>query len=301
MIRAFAPGIYARSAELVQATRDLDRGRTSAEAVGEVLARDREALVAAQEAAGLDLLVDGMLDWQDLFRPLAERTDGVEARPLTRLLDTNTFFRALLVSGEPRLCESVPAPDLPAGPWLGTLPSPYALSRAAGGAVDALTFATAVLGPQLEAWAAAGADLIVLDEPFVAREPGRVGELADALRALPTSCPLVLRVPFGDAGPVLGGLAETPVAGIGVDFYSTSLDSLPRPFGKWLLAGVIDVRSSSLEDPARLVSFAERLSVLELPRIALGPNGDLQFVPEPIAREKLARLGRARQALAGAA
>ena len=61
------------------------------------------------------------------------------------------------------------------------------------------------------------------------------------------------------------------------------------------------MRGSSLEDPARLVSFAERLSVLELPRIALGPNGDLQFVPEPIAREKLARLGRARQALAGAA
>jgi hypothetical protein len=27
-IRAYAPGIYARSEELVQATRDLDRGRT---------------------------------------------------------------------------------------------------------------------------------------------------------------------------------------------------------------------------------------------------------------------------------
>ena len=32
-IKAYAPGIYARSEELVQATRDLDRGRTTEEAV----------------------------------------------------------------------------------------------------------------------------------------------------------------------------------------------------------------------------------------------------------------------------
>jgi hypothetical protein len=35
-IRAYAPGIYARSEELVQATRDLDRGRTTEEAVEEL-------------------------------------------------------------------------------------------------------------------------------------------------------------------------------------------------------------------------------------------------------------------------
>jgi hypothetical protein len=125
-LRAFAPGIYPRSAGLVAATRDLDRGRTTAAAVAERVERDRLAFVAAQQEAGFELIVDGMLDWQDLFRPLAERCEGVEARPLTRFLDTNTFFRALLVSGTPRLREPMPVPVLP-GDWLGTLPSPYAL------------------------------------------------------------------------------------------------------------------------------------------------------------------------------
>ena len=37
-MRAFAPGIYPRSEALVQATRDRDRGRTTAEAVDEQLA-----------------------------------------------------------------------------------------------------------------------------------------------------------------------------------------------------------------------------------------------------------------------
>jgi hypothetical protein len=36
-------------------------------------------------------------------------------------------------------------------------------------------------------------------------------------------------------------------------------------------------------------------------RIALVPNGDLQYVSEPYAREKLARLGKARTATVEAA
>ena len=60
-LQAFAPGIYPRSEDLVQATRDLDRGRTSQEAVDEQVERDLGELVSVQQAAGLDLLADGML------------------------------------------------------------------------------------------------------------------------------------------------------------------------------------------------------------------------------------------------
>ena len=77
-MQAFVPGIYPRSEELVQATRDLDRGRTTQEAVDAQVDRDLEQLVAVQQDAGLDLLSDGMLRWQDLFRPLVEAADGLE-------------------------------------------------------------------------------------------------------------------------------------------------------------------------------------------------------------------------------
>ena len=79
---------------LVQATRDLDRGRTSQEAVDEQVERDLAELVSVQQQAGLDLLTDGMLRWQDLFRPMLEATEGLETGALTRFLDTNTFYRA---------------------------------------------------------------------------------------------------------------------------------------------------------------------------------------------------------------
>ena len=294
-MRAYAPGVYPRSEALVQATRDLERGRTTAEAVEGETDRDLAELVSVQQAAGMSLLGDGMLRWQDHFRPLAEASDGLDARPLTRYLDTNTFYRAVLVEGEPRLRAPLPAPDLP-GEWLGTLPSPLAFARAAQGAVSAEKLAAQVLAPQIEAWARAGAALIVLSEPFAAREGG-AAELVRALGKLPQSVPLALQLPFADAGSVLPALAEAPVGAIGVDFYSTSLDAVPHGYPKEILAGVLDARSSALESPEEIARFAGELASREPAGLSVAPNGDLQFVPEPIAREKIARLGRSRTAL----
>jgi 5-methyltetrahydropteroyltriglutamate--homocysteine methyltransferase len=295
-LKAYAPGIYPRSEALVQATRDLDRGRTTEEAVEQQAERDFRELVSVQERAGVTLVSDGLLRWQDYFRPLAERSEGLDARPLTRFLDTNTFFRAVLVDGVPRLREPVPAPDLSAGRWLATLPSPYAFSQAAGGHASARTLAANVLAPQIEAYANAGCALVVLTDPFLARG-GDIGEALAALAELPRAVPLVVQLPFGDAGAVLEGLAEAPVEAIGVDFYSTSLEAVPEHYPKGIMAGVIDSRSSALEDPAQLEAFAERLLERKPARLSLSVNGDLQFVPEPIAREKIARLGRAQTEL----
>jgi 5-methyltetrahydropteroyltriglutamate--homocysteine methyltransferase len=291
-VKAYAPGIYPRSEALVQATRDLDRGRVAPEVVEEQRRKDAGTLVAAQEEARLDLLTDGLLASQDLFRPLAERSSGLEARPLTRFLDTNTFYRALLVEGEPRLGEPIPAPDLPAGRWFSTLPAPLALSRAAGGKAPAAALAANVLAPQIEAAAAAGCALVVLSDPFLAREGG-VDEAVASLRELPTGVPLVLQLPFGDAAGVLDALVDAPVAAVGVDFYATALEAVPEDYPKEIAAGVVDARSSALEAPEELAGFADALLERRPAGISLTTSGDLQFVPEPIARQKLIRLGRA--------
>jgi 5-methyltetrahydropteroyltriglutamate--homocysteine methyltransferase len=297
-MRAFVPGIYPRSEALVQTTRDLDRGRTTSDAVQEQVAKDSAELVRVQEEAGLDLLADGMLTWQDLFRPLVEASAGLTARPLVRFLDTNTFYRAVLVDAEPRLQRPLPAPELPSGRWLATLPSPYAFSRAADLEVSAEALAANVLAPQIEAYAEAGAALIVLAEPFLTREPSGLPALVAALAQLPRPVPLALHLPFGDAAPLLSELAEAGVAGIGVDFYATAADAVPEGLEPMLLAGVVDSRNSRLEDATELAEFAEHLRDRVAGELVLVPNGDLQFVSEAIARQKVLALGRARTASA---
>jgi 5-methyltetrahydropteroyltriglutamate--homocysteine methyltransferase len=292
-LSAFVPGIYPRSEELVQATRDLDRGRTTPEAADEQFDRDLDALVAGQQEAGIDLLADGMLRWHDLFRPLVEASAGLELGPLTRFLDTNTFYRAVQATGEsPRLeralDERYVAP-LP-GPRLVTLPSPFAFAVASG--LSQRDLAEGVLKPQLEALR--DVELVVLAEPFLGRTPQpELDELAEALAVLAGGRALALQLTFADAGPLLPRLAELPVDGVGIDFYATHVDAVPEGLEKLVLAGVIDARGSLLEDPREIAQFAARLGE-RVERIALTPNGDLQFVSEGVAREKLARLGRAK-------
>ena len=292
-VQAFAPGIYPRSEALVQATRDLDRGRTTQEAVDEQVERDFAELVAAQQAAGVDLLADGMLRWQDHFRPLLEGADGLETGALTRFLDTNTFYRApKATSDAPKLSapldERYVAP-LP-GPRLVTLPSPSALAHGTGLAPKEV--AENVLKPELDGL---DAELVVLAEPF---DPD-LDELAEALEALSGGPKLALWLEFHDAGPALErGAAQLPVDGLGIDFFATHIEAVPSGFDKLLLAGVIDGRSSVPEEPREIAAFVDRL---EVERIALVPNGDLQYVSQPVAQEKLARLGKAKTATTEAA
>jgi 5-methyltetrahydropteroyltriglutamate--homocysteine methyltransferase len=301
-MKAFVPGIYPRSEQLVQATRDLDRGRTSPESVDEQVERDLAELVSVQQQAGLDLLTDGMVRWQDLFRPVLDTSEGLETGALTRFLDTNTFYRAPhATTATPKLAtplgERYVAP-LP-GPRLVTLPSPFALSHGTG--VSAQAIAENVLKPLI---APLETELVVLAEPFFGREEATSpGELEDALAVLAGGPKLALQLTFCDARkPLEEGLGELPVDAIGIDFYGTHLSDVPKGFDKLLLAGVVDARSSTLEDPRELALFAERLrNEREVEQIALVPNGDLQFVSERIAREKLLRLGRAKTATVEAA
>jgi 5-methyltetrahydropteroyltriglutamate--homocysteine methyltransferase len=301
-MEAFAPGIYPRSEALVQATRDLDRGRTTQADVDAQVGRDLDQLVTVQQQAGLDLLSDGMLRWQDLFRPVLEATDGLETGALTRFLDTNTFYRAphattALPKLPGALDEHYIAPLPP--PRLVTLPSPYALSQGTG--VTAKTIAENVLKPILDQL---DVELVVLSEPFFAREEETSpSELEEPLAALAGGPKLGLQLTFSDARkPLEQGLAELPVDAIGIDFYGTHLSDLPKGVDKLVLAGVIDARSSTLEDPVELAQFVDRLqNEREVERIALVPNGDLHFVSERIAREKLLRLGAAKTASVGVA
>ena len=300
-MKAFIPGLYPRSEALVQATRDLDRGRTTQEAVDEQVERDLAELVSVQEQAGLDLLADGMLRWQDVFRPFVEAADGLDTGALTRFLDTNTFYRAPSASTptpklEQPLDERYIAPL--SGPRLVTLPSPFALAQGTG--VEPAVIAESVLKPQVEAL---DVELVVLEEPFLARvETLDLSSLATGLEKLAGGPKLALWLTFGDAKAAFeAGLADLPVEAIGIDFYATKVSAIPEGFDKEILAGVLDARSSVTEEPREIAAFVPQLLERGATEVSLVPNGDLQYVSEAVAREKVARLGKAKTATTEAA
>ena len=313
LIQAYQHGIYPRSEDVVAATRGLERGRTSPDEVTDAFKKDRVEFVEIQQEAKLDYFSDGLLRWQDIFRPLVESTDGMEARTLVRWFNNNSFFRAPEPSGELRLTSPLPSvfeesDDLPE-PRVATLPSPYLFSRAAQTTRDRNEFmveiAGAVLRPVVTALVGRGYRVVQLQEPWLlyfgadedAWEPFEKA-LTEVKEGAGANADLVLHTYFGDAAPVMDRLRNLPVDAIGVDLVETDTDALGKGWNVGLLAGCIDGRSSIVEPLDATVQFVRGVAkTVDAPRIYVSSNCDLEFLPRDVAREKVLRLGEIAQRL----
>jgi 5-methyltetrahydropteroyltriglutamate--homocysteine methyltransferase len=305
-VKAYQHGIYPRSEEVVAATRGLERGRNSQAEVDQAFAADRADLIAAQQEAGLDFFSDGLLRWQDIFRPLVDAADGLDAHTLVRWFDNNSFFRAPEVTGEVILRSPVPAlmqddADLPE-PKVATLPSPYLLSRAAQSEDDRNSLmrdlTRVVLRPMAQALVSKGYRLIHLQEPWLVYfgmdladwddfEKG-VGEIREATEG----ATLVLNTYFGDAGPYADRLRRLPVDAVGIDFAETDVEELGTGWPVGLMAGVVDGRRSPLEAVDTTAEFAATAAESTgAASLFVSSNCDLEFLPRDLARQKVLRLG----------
>lgn len=308
-VRAYQPGLHPRSERVVAVTRGLERGRTSLDEVEAAFRQDVEDFVRVQREAGLDLFSDGLLRWQDLFRPLAESA-GLSARMLTRWFDNNAFFRAPEISAALQGFRGahVPLPDAAVPePRVATLPSPYLFSRAALTTGDRnalmLDLAADLLRPAAEELVAAGCRLIHLQEPWLgfhgidASDRPHLEQALDAIgRGLAAG--VVFHVYFGDAGPHLGWMRRLPVHAVGVDLVETDVASLGQGWEVGLLAGCLDARSSVVEAEEHT---AEVLRVVadtaEPPVLYVSSNAGLELLPRVVADAKVARLGAAARSL----
>lgn len=307
-IEPIIPGIYARSERLVQTTRDHDRDRVDDARLAEDQARDLENLVGVQTRAGFRLVSPGLLDWQDHFRPFQAIVDGLETDTLTRFLDTNTFYRRPEASdptldheGLERFADEA-LPTLGTARGLYTLPSPTAWVTAARDEDHAYpdpglarAFAEEIY-PALLDRLEDKAEAIVFADPWLADHPDP-GALHEALAAAAdrTDVDVFLQLAFQDArAPIEAGLAE-PVDAVVIDLHRTDrevLDELPTGTAPGL--GLVDARSSLVERRDLLVSSLDQaIQRTDAGEAYLAPNGSLQHVPEPIARQKTRTLGHA--------
>ncbi len=97
MVEAHLTGIFPRSEELVQATRAAVRGKISPTDLEAAFRHDLDALAQLQSDCGLDYVVDGQLNWQDLFRPFSNLFTGITLGSLTRWFDNNAFYRKPII------------------------------------------------------------------------------------------------------------------------------------------------------------------------------------------------------------
>ena len=306
-VQAYQHGIYPRSEDVVAATRGRERGRNSQDDVERAFASDRQDFLRAQQEAGLDYFSDGLLRWQDIFRPFVEICHGMDAHTLVRWFDTNSFFRAPEVTGELALSSPVPKQmeddrDIP-DPKMATLPSPYLFSRAAQTDEDDRNaqmrdLTREILRPVAQELSRRGYRLLHLQEPWLVYFgtdradwddfEKAVGEIREATEG----ATLVLNTYFGDAGPYADRLRRLPVDAVGIDFVETDVDELGTKWEVGLLAGVLDGRRSPVEPVKPTVEFARRAAeTVGASSLFVSSNSGLELLPRDIAQQKVLRLG----------
>ncbi|MGA7922449.1 MAG: hypothetical protein WCA77_00515 [Thermoplasmata archaeon] len=310
-------GPFPRSEALVAATRDLDRGRTTLEAVDALYTSTTEDVVKLEERLHLDPLTGGYLRWPDLFRPFAETWTGFTVGPVTRWFETNTFFRQPVLNAPPGRVPGAlrtwfpPLPrDSSRRQWKAILPGPYTFARLldnrSGETPEALTHRLGRLyAEEVRELRSAGYGTFQFQEPLLVVDPpeGAAAEAVvaayDAIQPQLTGVRSAIWTYFGDAAPVGPLLARLPVGAIGIDLAETEPAQLATLGAHRALGlGCVDPRTTLVEDPADVAKVVrEVVRRLSPSSIFLGPGGPLDLLPWEPATRKLHVLPAAHQLL----
>lgn len=303
-IQIFIHGIYPRSQNLVQVSRDVERGRYSPILLDQQRKKDLEFLLKIQKSYDFDHYEDGKLTWQDCFRPIIEATKGIEAGPLTRFFDNNCFYRQPIIFSKiqidlKKLDKFFPEIK-PHKKWKVTLPSPFLFAKLSYDkktdkfeqTLNNLTELTAKI---IDYLSLKNVEIIQLNEPYIPylqvekKELQLYKKTLNVLNQYKHKSRLGVHFYFGDAKNAIKTLInDSQVDIVGIDFYKTDLTDLPSNVPFDIIAGVIDGQNSLFEDKKTLISFLKKAQKKLSPRnLYIANNSDLELLPESVAREKL--------------
>jgi len=312
MLGSYVTGTLPRPKELIETTRAYDRKRVSKEEFERAFIEATIKIIEAQTSAGVSYITDGMLKWQDLLRPFTEKLEGVKIGALARWFNNNTFYRKPIVIGEILrkkgiTVEMANMECLPRNvPWKAVLPAPYTLTKLSEnsfykGETELLFRYAEILREEIKNLAENDFKYVQLSDPALVynpfKDPVSKDTLVDVNNALETAVKGVtvrvcLQTFFGDFTQILPEALDFPVGDFGIDLYETSLEKLKEyTFDKGVALGLIDARSSLLEDEKELATVAKELIESIYPSktydVFICPNCDLEFLPWERAKEKI--------------
>lgn len=301
--------------ELRRALHRLDRGEIEAAALDSVIEQVTTAAIREQETAGIDVINDGQIRWDDLFSPFAKAWKGVSRGPLERFYDNNTYFRQPVIEGKIETDGRTLTHDLAFALSVAKQPVKAAVcgpltfatltaEDKAYGSLEERTLAVAdALAAEVKSLGAAGATLVDIEDPALVALPQHIELAREAyLRIAAAGVDIAVQTYFFPADRILEFLASFPVAQIGLDVRSrdtTILRRLDVFRDKTVVLGVVDARNTRLETTAEVATLIqEALKLVPEDRLWVAPTTGLEYLPHDIASKKLAALvGGAREAL----
>jgi 5-methyltetrahydropteroyltriglutamate--homocysteine methyltransferase len=296
----------------------LQRGQISREAYRAIEEEVTREAIAEQVEAGLDLITDGQIRWEDGQTYFSRRMTGFSIHGLQRWFDTNVYYREPVCEGEVAWRGPITVEDyrLAAAsspkPVKPVVTGPYTIARLSRNR-HYRTFAEFVLAlaralnHEVRALAAERPPWIQIDEPAITQHKQDLSLFREAMALLAegTDVPLALYTYFGDVASIYGEILDLPFQLIGLDFIAGSrnwqaIEADGFPDDRILGFGILDARNTRMEsvDDLRraLDGIAKKVS---LHRIHLNPSAGLEFLPRRVARAKMARVAEVKRVIEG--
>ena len=274
----------------------------------EAVIRDiTKAVIREQEDAGLDVVSDGQIRWEDLVTPVARGLEGFEINGLSRWFNNNVYYRRPILHRAPVRKGPILVEDFrfAAGcarkPVKAVLPGPYTFAvvsedRHYKSLRPFVLKLAELLREEAGDLARAGATFIQFDEPAIGFGKTDLKLATEALNiaAGGLNAKTAVSTYFGTLNGAFQALQRTQVDVIGVDLVSDpkALAALTRAkITKELAVGCLDARNTKLESVKALHAIFNALKRrLPLDRVYVNPNCGLELLPHPQALAKVKRL-----------
>ena len=314
------PKISDEHQDLRRALHRVDRGELDESGIADVFDGTTAWAIGELVGAGVEIINDGQIRWDDLLAPFARAWRNTERGPLERFYDNNTYFRQPIIKGPIETDGQTLVRDFKFAD--GT---PHGTAHLKGAVCGPLTFATLTaqdthykdleartlaaadaIAKELAGLKAAGAKIVDVEEPALAAHPELIDlELAALARLAKGGVTVALYPYFFPIDKIIEKLDVPPVGVLGVDVRSResshrAIDRLGA-FKGTVSLGVVDARNTRVETPREIGELVDAaLKVLkDDQRLYLSTTTGLEYLPHDVALKKLAALTDAARVTGG--
>ena len=322
-IGTYLTGAFGQSQELYKARNELKRDRgdkkIAEKKVEEILLSETKKVISLQEESSLNFIIDPMFKFFYLFQPFVENFPGVEEGSQENWFNNNVFYRrpkfnSLLAKKIGFTSPYLYLDIIPKKSSMAILPSPYSLLMLSDPTncelynkkelIENFSF---IVRSEAEHLVSEGIKRIQYDEPAIVVKNSlnsltdydlellnRSMEICGKINNATTS----LHTYFGDANGIIPYLINLNVDCIGIDCIETPLNEILKNefHNKEIALGLVDSRSTYLEDPKELAKNLEKIAEKFQPdKLYLTPNTATEYRGYTNAISKLKILREAKE------
>lgn len=289
---------------LRNALNQFEQKKISDEKLEEVYKSTIRRVIKEQEDAGIDIITDGQIRWDDIVTPFAKNIDGCEINGLLRFFDNNVYYRKPVIKsrmvfkdyttlGDYKFARANSARSLKV-----VLPGPLTFAKLSldehyRNLSTVVEDFTQILLKEVQRLDQEEVEYIQFDEPSLCSFPQEIDLVKDSLKKLTTGLKAksILFLYFGSIKNLTPELFDLPVDVIGVDVVSKpeNLDMiLKADFKKELILGCLDARNTKMEDEKEILRLIDKVSEkIPSEKLYVSPSCGLEFLPHENALKKL--------------